>query len=615
MKENNDIYDKYKDEFTLEEEESKDLERVKRRNTIYAPHSNIYDNQVGDEANNSQRYKEEGDMPAPKKGKANKANKAINSTNIDPKNFSFKNPDDPENDGSSYAEENNKKAYAKTRELINKLSEAVDANIDNNLEQNQEVKKKIENDLEEFIAVVNNNDAIKDHFEDGWDKKLKENYQSNGLKPLQKFLNEEKVQFGIKADELQNNEANNENNRENSNDNNNENEINNQDNREAKLAELEAQKAEIQKQIDELNAEKERNRQNDNEANKDKKKDKSKDKSKEKKLDTSLKHFPDIDDEEKKEHIKYWSEKGFETIEDIDENLLDEVAEEAREVKYFSKKLKAEAHFGSSKKFKTVLNSINELDQFMKEIGGRTRLTPDEVAMFDAISFTATLSCQNYKKAKNEEVKKRKKIKGQDGELKDDIKDSEKIRLKGTDDMENRIQQMREKVFESTVNKKVEQIQAKVEEEKEKLNAARNNLANQPFSEDARSKLEDNIARTLFYNNRLEDLGKQERVKVMKGESLNKGLARLERDFEPTTSNLGSVKKTDLCKSLVDTAMEKLKKGEVLTEEEIMGAQESYIKAEAEKIRRQKLRQKNINTKRDHKKDNEMVNNVEEPHL
>ena len=595
MKENN-IFDQFKDELTLEEEEKN---QIKRRNTIHNLHTQINDNQVDDEANNTRRYKEEGDEAGPRRVNPDQRQ------NNNPNNFAYKDTDDVENDGSDYSEEHNKKAYAKTRELLNKLSSVVDANT--NLEQQPDVKQQFEKDMDDFIAVVNNNEAIKDHYEPDWEKKFKQDYQTNGLGALKKFLDEKKEQIRNQEIEAQQNnyENNNENNNENENENNNENEINNNQNneldKEAKLAELEAQKAEIQKQIDELNAEKEQEKENN----------KDKDNKKAKKIDTSVKHFRKIDDEEKKEHMKYWKNEGYETIEDIDENLLDEVADDARELKYFTKELKAEAHFGKSQKFKTVITSINELDAFMKEIGGRTRLTPDEVGMFDAISFTASLSCQNYKKDKNEEVKKRKKIKDKDGKEVENIKESEKTRLKGVDEMEKQIQQMREKVFESTVKKKVEEIQANVAEEKDKLNAARENIANNPIGDDTRAKLEDNIAKTLFYNNRLEDLGKQERVKVMKGESLNKGLSRLERDFEPTTANLGSVKKTDLCKNLVDAAMEKLKKGEMLTEEEIMGAQQSYIKAEAEKIRRQKLRQKNINTKRDHKKENQL----EEPHM
>ena len=177
--------------------------------------------------------------------------------------------------------------------------------------------------------------------------------------------------------------------------------------------------------------------------------------------------------------------------------------------------------------------------------------------------------------------------------------------------MENQIQQIREKMFESEVKKKTEQMEAKVEEETEKLTAARDSLTSQPVNDDIKNQLGDNIAKSLFYNNRMNDLGRQERLKIMKGENLTKGLTRIERDFEPTTNTLGAIKESQVYKEVYAAALEKLQKGEVISNDDIKGVQEAYNKREGDKLRRQKLREQNMNKKRDHK--NELRN--ENPHL
>ena len=71
---------------------------------------------------------------------------------------------DPENDGKDYTEAHNKKAYAKTRELLAKLTYDAADYSEMNLEENPDIKQKIEKDIDDFIAFVKSSPAIHDHF-------------------------------------------------------------------------------------------------------------------------------------------------------------------------------------------------------------------------------------------------------------------------------------------------------------------------------------------------------------------------------------------------------------------------------------------------------------------
>ena len=98
-----------------------------------------------------------------------------------------------------------------------------------------------------------------------------------------------------------------------------------------------------------------------------------------------------------------------------------------------------------------MIKEIEDFEKFMKSIDGKSRLTADELEAFDMLSLKVYNSTKNYQEYKDEQLKKRKEKddpdKSKDKKKEDYLKDSERVRLEGTAEIQNSIQQMREKMF------------------------------------------------------------------------------------------------------------------------------------------------------------------------
>jgi hypothetical protein len=185
----------------------------------------------------------------------------------------------------------------------------------------------------------------------------------------------------------------------------------------------------------------------------------------------------------------------------------------------------------------------------------------------------------------------------------------DQAKLDYTTKMMEDIERWRKEMFEKEIAEKRKEITEKCQKEAEKAEAIRDQMLsvnNTPENMKAlQHNMEESIARTLYYNNRIDQLTKKGEFNMHPDESLSKAKERLNKAVEPTPQELDEIKKSELCKTLVEQGNEKLKNKDVLTAEEIKKSQNDYIKAEGSNRAMEKWREQNMK-KPDMNKQNQM---------
>ena len=303
---------------------------------------------------------------------------------------------------------------------------------------------------------------------------------------------------------------------------------------------------------------------------------------------------------------EYESEQRGYKDHSFDEGFTSKQAKETHVMKYAAMEI-----FNSSTNFrwsrsadqKQLVNDLEAFDQYMKEIEGRTKLTPREMEVYDKLSLRLYKSGKEYREHMMQKIEKQKQA--YDEKHKDDKNKMEffaspedNAKLEGTNKLLETIERMRKETFEKEMQEKEKELTEKCQKEAEKAESIRDQMEAVKDNPEAQKALqhnmEESIAQTLFYNNRIENLKKKGEFNPKPDESLPKAMERLNKATKPTPKELDEIKKGELCKTLVKQGHEKLKKGELLTTEDIKKSQQEYIKAEGNKRAMNKWREANM---------------------
>lgn len=301
-------------------------------------------------------------------------------------------------------------------------------------------------------------------------------------------------------------------------------------------------------------------------------------------------------------HAEYYSEQRGYKDHAFEEGVNTKNAEEIHVLKYAMREI-GKGTATKSKEQKKLVKDLEAFDTFMKEIEGRTKLTPREMEVYDKLSLKVYKSGKEYREhllERNENEKKAfdEKHKNDKYKVEYEMRNSTHAKLEGTNQLMETIERMRKETFKKEMEEKQKELAEKCRKEADKAEAIRDEMdkyKNDPNNLKAlQHNMEESIARTIFYNNRIERLSKQGEFSVKPDESLSKARERLDKAIQPTPAELDQIKKTDLCKSLYDKGWEKMQKGDLLTTEDISKAQQEYKKAEGSRIGMRKWREQNM---------------------
>ena len=293
-------------------------------------------------------------------------------------------------------------------------------------------------------------------------------------------------------------------------------------------------------------------------------------------------------------------QRGYKDKEFEDGETLN-TAREFHVMKYTMREL-SYGTFKRSPEMKKLLKDMDAFDTFMKEIEGRKNLTPREMEVYDKLSLKVYKSGKEYREHLQEKHEKNKaafdeKHKNDKYHIEYSDYPEDIAKLEGTNQVLDQIETMRKKLFEKQMEEKQKELTEKCQKEAQKAESIRDEMesTNDPAKQSAlQSQMEDSIARSLFYNNRIEKLTKQGEFAVKPDESLTKAMERLDKAAQPKPEELAEIKNTELCKSLVIKGMDKLRENDMLSNEEIVSAQKEYTMAEGSKKRLAKWREQNM---------------------
>ncbi len=430
----------------------------------------------------------------------------------------------------------------------------------------------IENELEEFKAIADKEAKTNNIIEPDWKKTFNSQVNLYGMPYIDFFVKDTAKKCGI-ANELGI-------------------ELPNPD--QERIQKLQSEKERIQRELDALNAKKGKEAEDNVEKN-----------LKGFKVNKEGQEYKaynfGTDNAVREKQIKQSQENGYQNQEEVKSQDTFAMKKETRAIKYFGRVLQKEYSLGRRPAaIKRMNESLEQLDKVMGELSGRTRLTADEIEAFDVAATYAYKATEKFQKETKDKIANRKKIKNSDGKEVDDIKDAEKVALEGTEDIKKRITKLREKVFEKEIKAKVEEMKNKCTDESAKLNDERAKLAGKKeLSEADQVELKDNIARTLYYNNRMHDLGKQKLLSLEPGRTLGATMKKLENQIIPDANTLDYIKDSPLFKEIVQKAETKLKNGEAFTNEDVVAGQKAYEQKMGDQIRQQRMREQNMNHNRE----------------
>ena len=300
---------------------------------------------------------------------------------------------------------------------------------------------------------------------------------------------------------------------------------------------------------------------------------------------------------------EYESEQRGYKDTDIKNDLMSKQSKETSVMKHAAIEIFAESGtFRMSPGQKKLVKDLEAFDQFMREIDGRTKLTPREMEVYDKLSLKLYKSGKEYREYLEQKIEKKKeafdeKHKNDEHRIEYQGDYLDNAKMAGTTKLLETVERMRKEAFEKEMEEKTKELTEKCQKEAENAEAVRDQMLainDTPESRKAlQHNMEESVARTLYYNNRVEQLTKKGEFKVKPDESLPKAMERLNKAIKPTPQELDEIKKGELCKTLVNKGNEKLKAGEVLTAEEIKNSQKEYIKAEGSNLAMKKWREAN----------------------
>ncbi|MBO4863673.1 MAG: hypothetical protein J5517_04870 [Eubacterium sp.] len=296
---------------------------------------------------------------------------------------------------------------------------------------------------------------------------------------------------------------------------------------------------------------------------------------------------------------EYYSEKRGYKDQAFDDGFIGKQAKEVHVMKYASRQILDDFKFKGSKEQKKLVKDLNEFDKFMKEIDGRTKLSPREMEVYDALSLKVYNSGKEYREhlqKKHDKAKEAYDEKHKDDKNVPEFSDyaEDQAKMDGTNKLLETIERMRKEMFEKEIAEKQKELTEKCQKEAEKAEALRDqmDMAETPEArKNLQTKMEESIVRSIFYTERMEQLQKKGEIDLKPGEAYNKAMDRLNKSTELTQEDSLRIQNTELFKTLSKQGMEKLDNNETLTNKDITESRNEYIKAQGNKRAMEKWRQ------------------------
>lgn len=264
--------------------------------------------------------------------------------------------------------------------------------------------------------------------------------------------------------------------------------------------------------------------------------------------------------------------RGYKATFMDEEKIVSNQARETRRLKYLVKEL--HPNLKKSKQFKKAMTALEDFNAFMQQIDGRTRLTPEEMEIYDRLSLRVYRSSKEYVKHKQEQHEKRFEnvdINPETGKKygEDEFDDrNEKALINAVEKVNNDVQIMRQNMFQHNIDEMAEDMNKQCEAEMKKLDEQRKAMQGHGDQDDI--GLEDNIATTIYFTHRMDQLKKAGDLKLKPGETLSMAKERLNKSLIPKQSELTEIKKSAVTKSLVAKCKEDPDR--VLTDKDIKDA-------------------------------------------
>ncbi len=253
----------------------------------------------------------------------------------------------------------------------------------------------------------------------------------------------------------------------------------------------------------------------------------------------------------------------------------------------------------SSTSYRKVAKDLNALDEFMKEIDGRTKLTAEEMETYDKLSLNVYKSSKEYleKKARENTVEA-----DEDGidvtvgteEVHMSPKNEyERTRIRTIEKIQNDIQTMRQEMFANQIAEKKDEMskgfaQGKMDEE-----LAREQMVGKSGAE-LKSSMEESIAKSLFYDNRIKSLEKANDFTLKAGETFVGAMNRLDKSTVPSEDDISNILENDSTKKIVEAGMKKQAEGSALKSSDIAEMLKADEMKQGDAIREQNQRNNNM---------------------
>ena len=243
----------------------------------------------------------------------------------------------------------------------------------------------------------------------------------------------------------------------------------------------------------------------------------------------------------------------------------------------------------SSNEFKRMQKDLNKLDEFMKEIKGRTNLSKDEIEMYDKLSLKAYNSSRDYLEMKD----KQKEMRDEAGK-KTEKSAYEEARIQQGIDVNESIRDLRAQMFKTQTEAKMEEMRKQCEAAIKQEQEAMNKLVGMNIDDkDKQAELEQCVGRTLFFQNRMQDLERQGEFNLKPGESFSSAMNRLDNSIVPSKADIDATIKNPLVKDVVNNTMSQLAEGKEVTPENIADQIKNGAMKKGDELREQKMREKN----------------------
>ena len=271
---------------------------------------------------------------------------------------------------------------------------------------------------------------------------------------------------------------------------------------------------------------------------------------------------------------------------EIEEGLLSKGAKDVHKMRYALRE--ATSRFKKvSNEYKAMQVHLKRLDRFMRTIDGRTKLTEAEMETFEKLSMSAYKSTEKYleKKGVQREERKAQHKKESKGEYED-------VRIKVTFDVQERLQDLRKKMYADETKQKREALQKKCDDRMHDLSEDLAELKEAGVKEPRfRQKLEHTVCETLFNINRMSSLKTE--LGLRPGESMGRMNRRLDRSMNMSEQAENNIKQHDMTKEIFERVVKKLEKGESLTADTIREMQQDYVRKAGRRLAERRLRSQN----------------------